>query len=47
MNSAELVLERVVVSPLAKLESDPYTITDFLEPVVMWVRAENDNVREP
>ena len=47
MNSAELVVEQVVVSPLAKLESDPYTITDFLEPVVIWVRAENDNVRKP
>ena len=47
MNASDLIVEQAIASPLAKFETDPYTLTNFLEPQLIWVRAENDKVVKP
>ena len=47
MNAADLVVEQAITSPLAKFESDPYVLTNFLDPVLIIVRAENDKITKP
>lgn len=47
MNASELEVELAVASPLAKFETDPYSYTNFLEPVLIRVRAEDDNIVKP